>query len=440
MNFKKISLLAATVVVFWANSAMAAGNPFADVPADHWAYEAVAELAADGVLTGYEDMSFRGQQSITRYEMAAMVARAMAVEKKPVMKSRNRVMIEQLAAEFSDELNAMGVRVDNLERNGDLVKWKGKAEYTYKKTENMLAPDGKKTNSSNNMLLRLEPEAVIGDNWQIRSRLDAVQELSQDATGDFTLKRIFAQGDYDAFQVKLGKIPFYTNEEGMIWDTQYSGVEVSFGGGLHRQNGSFVSLFGGRVGAKEIPSTVGAQEPADMYGINFDGTRNKLTVGTGYYHLQNESWKTYYFAADASGRHPYGRYDYSKGHNENTAVLWSVHSAYAFTDRLRLSGAYAENAKAEDQAKAWQAELDWGQYLPEQQGSWQVFGAYRYLGLSVAMAGTREALNHGQKGWEFGAKYVPVKNIGLLVKYADGKRIASDKNVEQYFARVECFF
>lgn len=69
------SALTAAFMVGAASTAFAAANPFADVPADHWAYEAVAQLAAEGIIEGYGDGSYRGQQEITRFEMAQMIAR-----------------------------------------------------------------------------------------------------------------------------------------------------------------------------------------------------------------------------------------------------------------------------------------------------------------------------------------------------------------------------
>ena len=47
------SVLTTALVVGAASTTFAAANPFADVPADHWAYDAVAQLAADGVIEGY---------------------------------------------------------------------------------------------------------------------------------------------------------------------------------------------------------------------------------------------------------------------------------------------------------------------------------------------------------------------------------------------------
>ena len=55
--------------------AMPAQANFPDVSADHWAYEAVVELQAAGIVEGYPDGEFKGQQNMTRYEMALIIAR-----------------------------------------------------------------------------------------------------------------------------------------------------------------------------------------------------------------------------------------------------------------------------------------------------------------------------------------------------------------------------
>ncbi len=62
-----VSVAAASLIVGSAASGFAAANPFEDVPADHWAYDAVAQLAADGVIEGYGDGTYRGDREITRY-------------------------------------------------------------------------------------------------------------------------------------------------------------------------------------------------------------------------------------------------------------------------------------------------------------------------------------------------------------------------------------
>ncbi|MBQ7704568.1 MAG: S-layer homology domain-containing protein [Selenomonadaceae bacterium] len=56
-------------------------NPFYDVSNNHWAVDAVTLLAAEGIIEGYGNGTFRGEQNITRYEAAVMIARATVAEK-----------------------------------------------------------------------------------------------------------------------------------------------------------------------------------------------------------------------------------------------------------------------------------------------------------------------------------------------------------------------
>jgi len=56
-----------------------AQGPFADVPVDHWAYQAVNELADQGVILGYPNGTFQGKRALTRYEFAVALARAIPV-------------------------------------------------------------------------------------------------------------------------------------------------------------------------------------------------------------------------------------------------------------------------------------------------------------------------------------------------------------------------
>ena len=114
-----VSALTTALVVGAASTTFAAANPFQDVPADHWAYDAVAQLAADGVIEGYGDGTYRGDQEITRYEMAQMVARAMAKGGN----GADKALIDKLAAEFADELNSLGVRVSALEKKVIPTYW-----------------------------------------------------------------------------------------------------------------------------------------------------------------------------------------------------------------------------------------------------------------------------------------------------------------------------
>ncbi len=120
---KTLALIAAaTALPLMCGTALAAeANPFTDVPRDHWAYDAIEQLAADNVIEGYGDGTYRGDRAITRYEMAQMVAKAMSKS----VSGTDKALLNKLAAEFSAELNNLGVKVAELERNADQVKWEG---------------------------------------------------------------------------------------------------------------------------------------------------------------------------------------------------------------------------------------------------------------------------------------------------------------------------
>ena len=78
-----VSALIAALAVGMMSTTFASANPFTDVPRDHWAYDAISQLAHDGVIEGYGDTTFRGNQSITHYEMVQMIAKAMAKKNVP---------------------------------------------------------------------------------------------------------------------------------------------------------------------------------------------------------------------------------------------------------------------------------------------------------------------------------------------------------------------
>ena len=79
---------------------------FPDVPENHWAYEAVKSLEEQGVLEGYPDGTFGGERTLSRYEFAEVVYRAL----------QKGVKVEgRLVSEFKPELER--IRVDAVSRD-----------------------------------------------------------------------------------------------------------------------------------------------------------------------------------------------------------------------------------------------------------------------------------------------------------------------------------
>jgi hypothetical protein len=118
-------LLAAVLVValaMIAAPALAATNPFMDVPANHWAYDAVSQLASRGIISGYPDGTLKGAQPATRYEVASLIARSLARIDLEKASKQDVEMLKKLIVEFKDELDALGVKVDQLDERVAVIE------------------------------------------------------------------------------------------------------------------------------------------------------------------------------------------------------------------------------------------------------------------------------------------------------------------------------
>jgi len=139
---KKVALAIAAMLVLLV-VAPAFSQPFADVPTDHWAFDAIAELAAKGLIEGYPDGTFKGDRALTRYEMAMVIARVLArieaikippppapVKIPPPQVTRADIQtLQRLINEFRAELAALGVRVTAVEE--ELAALRARVDNTF---------------------------------------------------------------------------------------------------------------------------------------------------------------------------------------------------------------------------------------------------------------------------------------------------------------------
>lgn len=125
-----VSAVLAATIMGTTSVSLAAENMFSDVPLDHWAYDAIAKLAEDGIIEGYGDTGFGGDKAITRYEMAQLVAKAQANQENA--RAVDKAAIEKLQQEFDSELKG---EVQNLRKDVDDLKgrmgWYGDARFRY---------------------------------------------------------------------------------------------------------------------------------------------------------------------------------------------------------------------------------------------------------------------------------------------------------------------
>ena len=133
-NKKLIAALACGAMINVAGTAFAAGaDSFTDVPKSHWSYEALDYLAKEGIIKGMGDSTFQGSRTMSRYEMAAIVYRAMqkmSLESNtgsiPVTDFGSRTVLERLEKEYSDEISDLKWQVEQNTR--DIARLKEMAD------------------------------------------------------------------------------------------------------------------------------------------------------------------------------------------------------------------------------------------------------------------------------------------------------------------------
>ena len=221
-----------------------AANPFSDVPAGHWAYDSVAKLAAAGVVDGYADGAFDGDKLMTRYEMAQIVAKAMA----------KGADCDKLAAEFADELDTLGVRVAKLEKGADAVKVTGNIRWHY--AEN----DGEVTNGNEHKLRsRIYVKGQINDDWSYTGMFENNQNFDNEVGDeDVKFQRAYVNGKVGGMKVQAGRYSALL-ADGNVYDTRFDGVQVEYG-----KDVKLVAGYG-----KATPSSVKSINFGDMGNFSY---------------------------------------------------------------------------------------------------------------------------------------------------------------------------
>ncbi|WP_127161318.1 S-layer homology domain-containing protein [Veillonella sp. VA137] len=400
---KHLAVLAATAVL-GVTSAFAA-NPFSDVTPQDWAYQAVAQLASQGIVNGYPDGTFKGQQNITRYEMAQMVAKALVRQDR--VDAEQNAIINRLANEFSAELNNLGVRVSTLENKVGNFKFTGDARLRY--TGKNDARDSKFDYRG-----RVKFEATVNDNTKAVVRLAGSKEFGAEGAPKAELDRVYVQHNFGKYAtVAAGRQDLIVGN-GLAFDGTFEGVVATAGKDKLNASVAYGYLQSGTYGKLELDKATRAENSqVTVYQLNTMPTE-KLAV-KGFY-------------ADA--------------HEKN------VHNAYGASLDLKLGNkvwAGGEYVKTETQGangEAWTAGLGYGNYNMAKQGTWSVKGQYYNIKKDAPVIDSALGLaKKGQKGVYATAKYAVAKNVGLAATATiDTKDQANKAQAETYRAELNYKF
>ncbi len=427
--------ITSALVIGVASTTFAAANPFSDVPTDHWSFDAVAKLAHEGVIDGYGDNTFRGDAKITRYEMAQMVAKAMAKEN---VSAADKATIDKLSAEYASELNNLGVRVAALEKKTDNVKFSG---YLRLDGSNKTTEKGASSPATTTANLRLFVDAAVNDSWAVKARINNKADLDNDDTTapnnrQSTIDWAYAQGPLFGATAKLGKFGGFDNAGyttgGMLLDNPVEGAEFAW-----QTKALKTTVTTARIaqGDYDYTSTAAKFTTPISYGttdydaIQFDyKASNKLKLNAGYFHLGN---------SDAFG-------------TDDANNIWNVGFDYKLSKNLTLGGAYAGSSAdastaiasdaSSDEENSYTAQLTYKGVKQSAPGSFGIWAGYRQIGKLATLHPTYDDAAYGEKGFQVGTQYMLDKNIMAYVDYFKGEKISGGNDVEKVFGRLQFSF
>ena len=383
---KHLAVLAATAVL-GVTSAFAA-NPFADVTPQDWAYQAVAQLAAQGVVNGYPDGTFQGQHNITRYEMAQMVAKAMAHQER--VDGEQNAIINRLANEFSAELNTLGVRVSTLENKVGNFKFTGDARLRYEGSN-----DGRKSEFTYRG--RVKFETTVNDNTKAVVGLVGSKEFGEKGEPKTAIDRVYVQHNFGKYATATAGRQDLVVGAGLAFDGAFEGIVAT--AGKDKLNGSvaFGYLQSGTYGEKKADG-----EYAKVSDLTREKNHSFTVYQLNYNPTAKVAVKGFYAAAHES----------AEGVLNDNAYGASLD--LKFNNKVWAGGEYVKTETQGANGEAWTAGLSYGNYNMAKQGTWSVKGQYYDIKKDAPVIDSALSfVNRGQKGIVATAKYAVAKNVGL---------------------------
>jgi hypothetical protein len=431
-----VASLAAAMVISAAGTSFAASNPFVDVPAKNWAYGAVTTLAQAGIVDGYADGKFMGDRTITRYEMAQIIAKAMAKEDKAT--AAQKATIDKLAAEYKTELEGLNVRVTNLETAVSKFSITGQVRVRFDRanTDGPTVDRGASTgNWQPNSHINFDGNwsYKVNDSWAIKGESEYGRQFDyageNETIQQSNYEQFYVTGPVAGTTVKAGRFSAYS-PSGLVYDDKVTGGQVAFGNTLK------VTLEGGRAtsAGEDTAATPGAN--SQIYsGAMFDLPLSTVTnIHAGYYRIgananthqdtSNDKYVTYYTAAV----------------DTQFATDWGFKAVYAKSNATWAASPTDTAYIPSTETKQYLARLTYKVFDITKPGSYDVFAMYRKSPQLSSYDGNTDDWRLNAKGTRIGVDYSLDKNIGLTTWYTFGKDVDTNKKNNEYRAEVDFKF
>ena len=401
---KHLAVLAATAVL-GVTSAFAA-NPFADVTPQDWAYQAVSQLASQGIVNGYPDGTFKGQHNITRFEMAQMVAKAMARQDR--VDAEQNAIINRLANEFATELNNLGVRVSTLENKVGNFSFTGDARLRYQHSKVKNEDKSETYKSKFDYRGRVQFAATVNDNTKAVVRLVGEKEFGAAGNPETSLDRVYVQHNFGKYATATVGRQDLVVGNGLVYDDAFEGAVATVGKDKlnasvaygYLQGGSYINEAGKKVEFDKAERKDNSQ--VTVYQLNTMPTE-KLAV-KGFY-------------ADV--------------HEKGVNSVYGASVDAKLGSKVWVGGEYAKQETKGAAGEAWTAGLGYGEADMAKAGTWGAKVQYFDLKKAAPVVSNTWNLNdqnQNYRGYLATVDYTVAKNVGLSAYATFDSKKKDDNN------------
>ncbi|SDE98362.1 S-layer homology domain-containing protein [Sporomusa acidovorans] len=364
LKIAPVALLAITMsgTVIIPNTVQAAlSQSFNDVPANHWAYAAVSKLAQAGIVTGYDASSYyKGDKTITRYEMAVIVAKA--IDKYDKASATDKQTIDKLAAEFASELNKLGARVTKVEAKTNT--WiSGETRLRFMRND-AKATGAVKLHGSDNFEFRqrIKINGNINENISMTARVNVTTKMGNFNAPDgnnvtLDIAALTAKDALGFDRVRLGRFFYDSFTHGLFGKAiGVDGVRFDKNIGTTQFTGSINNVCGNGTATNAFKNSAsGDAETVTAAQLTFKAS-DKLNLTGGYY------WSDVPGISSTAGVG--GTMNISTGDSFKSSKGWAVGFDTKIGDKLLLMGDYVSTkldgvngSNLSDSPKGWAVEL-----------------------------------------------------------------------------------
>jgi hypothetical protein len=240
MKKRLVALLAGLLTVLSMGFGLA---QFSDVPAGHWAKEAVEALAAKGILVGFPDGTFRGNETLTRYQAALIIYRLLqqieeelkAKGEAPTLEALTPEDLEALKnaiQELAAELAALGVRVSALEDSAATKDDIARLEALIEELKAQPMPEvepGMDQAALEDLLDRVEAASIAADTalaqaQQLAEQLEALAQDVEGVKGDVAALATQVEANAQAIQA-LNELAVLLNQDVLSLQDRVTALE-----------------------------------------------------------------------------------------------------------------------------------------------------------------------------------------------------------------------